>query len=200
MSVTSTLQFWGAEANAVAVLLPRQGGLEITALAGFRYADLRETLNISTLSSDILTSPQTVLAQSDSFNTRNQFYGAQLGGRVNWQGDLFGVDLTGKLAFGATHQTIDIQGYSTQTGPGGINGTFPGGFFTQTSNIGHYSANRFTVIPALEVKVYMFLTLAITRPSPAMDYALEPGRAPRQPDRSQHQPDAKAAVYGATAS
>ena len=79
-------------------------------MAGFRYVDLRETLNISTVSSDILTVPNTVLSQSDQFNTRNQFYGGQLGGRINWQYDRFVLDLTGKLALGDTHQTVDIQG------------------------------------------------------------------------------------------
>lgn len=159
VTVTSTLQLWGTEANMVAVLLQRQGtGLEITALAGVRYVDLRETLQINTVSSDLLTSPNTVLAQNDSFGTRNQFYGGQLGARVGWQGDRFGFDLTGKIAVGPTHETLIIQGASTQTGPGGVNGTFPGGFFTQSSNIGHYSYNPWTFIPALEMKVYWLVS------------------------------------------
>ena len=158
VSVTSTLQLWGAEANGAFLLVPRQAGFEFTALAGFRYLDLHERLNISTLSSALNTNPNTVLFQSDQFNTGNQFYGGQLGGRINWQGDRFGFDLTGKVALGVTHQVVDIQGFSAQTGPGGVNGVFPGGFFTQPSNIGRHTANRFTVVPSIETKFYLFIT------------------------------------------
>jgi hypothetical protein len=155
--VASTLELWGAETNGVFSLL-HQGEFQLVALAGFRYVDLRETLNIGTVSSDILTVPNTVLSQSDQFNTRNQFYGGQVGARINWQNERFGLDLTGKLALGATHQTVDIQGASLQTGPGGVNGTFPGGFFTQTSNMGHFATNQFAVIPAVEMKFSVFIT------------------------------------------
>jgi hypothetical protein len=155
--VASTLQLWGAEANGI-FSLSHQENFQIAALAGFRYVDLRETLNISTVSSDFLTVPDTVLSQNDGFSTRNQFYGGQIGGRINWQYERFGLDLTGKFAVGATHQTVAIQGASTQTGPGGVNGTFPGGFFTQTSNIGRYSANQFAMIPSVEMRFSVFIT------------------------------------------
>ena len=155
--VTSSLELWGAEANGV-ISLVRQRDFELTALIGFRYVDLRETLNISTVSSALTTNPNTVLFQSDQFNTRNQFYGGQVGGRFSWQGDRFALDVTGKLALGATHQTVDISGFSAQTGPGGPNGVFPGGFFTQPSNIGHFTANQFGLIPSVEMKFYWLLT------------------------------------------
>lgn len=162
--VASSLQMWGAEANAVLSVFQYRnlGGasptFELTALVGFRFVDLYEKLNVSTLSADIVTTPSTVLFQSDQFNTRNQFYGGQIGARLNWQGDLFAFDVAGKLALGATHQTVDIQGFSTQTGPGGVNGTFPGGFFTQPSNIGRFTANQFSVIPSVEMKFHILLT------------------------------------------
>jgi Putative beta barrel porin-7 (BBP7) len=157
ISVTSSLQLWGAEANGVMSLV-RSGSFEWTGLVGFRYVDLYETLNISSNSADILTDPATVLLQRDQFNTRNQFAGAQLGSRFTWMGDRFGFDVTGKVALGATHQTVEIQGSSTQSGPGGVNGTFPGGFFTQPSNMGSFSANQFAVIPSVELKLYILLS------------------------------------------
>lgn len=155
--VTSTLELWGTEFNAAFSLL-RERDYEFTALAGFRYANLYETLNISTISNALATTPTTDLFQSDQFNTRNQFYGGQIGGRFNWQGERFGLDVTGKLAIGVTHQTVDISGFSAQTGPGGPNGVFPGGFFTQPSNIGHYTANQFGLIPSVEMKFYVLIT------------------------------------------
>ena len=56
VQVTSTLQLWGAEANGLFTVL-RAGGFELVALAGFRYVDLRESLTIDTVSSDLLTVP-----------------------------------------------------------------------------------------------------------------------------------------------
>ena len=154
--VTSTLQLLGAEANSIVTLM-REGGFELFGLAGLRYVDLRENLNIATVSNDITTTPATLLSLSDQFNTRNQFYGGQIGARLNWESDRFGLDVTGKLAIGATHQTIDVSGSSTQSGPGGVNGTFPGGFFTQNSNIGHFASNQFGMIPSVELKFSVFL-------------------------------------------
>jgi hypothetical protein len=157
VQIASSLQLWGTEANSLFVLM-REKDFEFVAIAGMRYVDLQEKLNVSTTSSTVVGLPNTVLSQSDQFNTRNQFYGAQIGGRVNWQSGPFGADLTGKLALGDSHQSVEIQGVSTQTGPGGINGTFPGGFFTQPSNIGRFGANQFAFIPSLELKAYMLLT------------------------------------------
>jgi Putative beta barrel porin-7 (BBP7) len=156
VNISSTLQFWGTEANGVFVLM-REKDFTFSALAGVRYIDLEEKLNISTNSSTVIA-PSTLLSQSDQFNTRNQFYGAQLGARVNWQSGPFGADLTAKLALGDSHESVDIQGYSTQTGPGGINGTFPGGFFAQPSNMGHFNSNQFAIIPSVELKAYVMLT------------------------------------------
>jgi hypothetical protein len=157
VAIASTLQLWGAEANGV-FFLTRDQGFEFCALAGLRYVDLRETLNIGTVSGDMLTTPDTVLSTSDQFNTRNQFYGGQVGGRVSWQGEYVALDVTGKVAVGATHQTIDVQGVSTQSGPDGGNGVFPGGFFAQTSNSGNHGATQFGFIPSVEVKFSVFIT------------------------------------------
>lgn len=125
VQVVSSISLWGTEANGSLALF-RQGGLEVVALAGIRSRDLQERLSISTLSINLETSPVTPLFLNDQFGTRSQFYGAQIGSRATWQGERFGFDVTGKLALGATHQSVDIQAYSTQAGPGGVNDTFPG--------------------------------------------------------------------------
>ncbi len=162
VAVTSTLQLWGAEANGVAVLIPRQAGFELTALAGFRYLDLQENLDISTVSSALLTTPNTILAQTDQFNTHNQFFGGQIGAKLNLEWERLSLDMTAKVAVGVTHQTVDIQGASAQTGPGGVNGVFPGGLFTQPSNIGTHAANQFGVVPAIELKLHYFITSGLS--------------------------------------
>ncbi len=149
--VTSSLQLWGAEFNGV-LNVWRRPGLEVTLLAGFRYADLTESLNIHNTTNDLLFFNTTVL--NDQFGTRNQFYGGQVGGRVSWKRDRLSMDVTGKVALGTTHQVVSIQGDITQSGPGAFAaGTFRGGLYTQPTNIGRRTANEFTVLPAVELKL-----------------------------------------------
>src|SRR5262249_25059503 len=147
----STLRLWGAEVNGIVPLL-RNFDLECTLLAGFRYADLRETLQIYNRTTDLTFGNVTRL--NDSFDTRNQFYGGQIGSRLAVQRYRCALDITGKVALGSTHQVVDVQGAITQAGPNPLVppglGTFPGGLFAQSSNIGRRDANQFTVLPSLE--------------------------------------------------
>ena len=157
--VSSSLRLWGAEVNGCLNVAHRPG-LEVSVLAGFRYADLTESLNINNTTSDLIFLNNTT--QNDFFGTRNQFYGGQLGARLGLQRDRFSLDATGKVALGATHQVVDIQGNSTQLGPNPLVppglGTFPGGFYAQPSNIGRRDSNDFTVLPSVELKVGYQLT------------------------------------------
>ena len=152
--VDSTLQLWGAEINGLFTLV-RRPYLEFTLLAGFRYADLREHLQIYNTTTDLVFGNVTNL--SDLFDTVNQFYGAQIGSRLAFQRHGWSLDITGKVALGATYQVVDIQGVITQLGPNPLVppglGTFPGGLFTQPSNIGHRSTTQFAVLPSLELKL-----------------------------------------------
>ena len=46
VSIRSSLQLWGTEFNAL-INLYRKCGMEVSALVGFRYLDLRENLPVS---------------------------------------------------------------------------------------------------------------------------------------------------------
>jgi len=149
--VTSTLQLWGAECNGLFNVW-RRPGFEASLLVGFRYASLNETLLLHNSTSDLIFIDTDVL--NDHFDTQNQFYGGQIGSRVSWQRDRFFVDLTTKVALGVTHQVVNTYGDITQSGPGAFApGTFPGGLFTQPSNIGRRSGDEFTVLPSVELKL-----------------------------------------------
>ncbi len=163
VAVTSTMQLWGADGNLLYTLFNNRG-MEFTLLAGFRYADLRETLHIHNTTKDLLFDNVTIL--NDSFGTGNQFYGGQIGSRFAFQYERFSLDITGKLALGSTRQTVDIQGDITQLGPNPLVppglGTFPGGLYAQPSNIGRQTTteftNQFTVLPSLQLKLAYALT------------------------------------------
>jgi hypothetical protein len=56
------------------------------------------------------------------------------------------------VALGSSHLVTDVNGATTEFGPGSPNpGTFPGGIFTQPSNLGRQAQNRFAVLPAGQV-------------------------------------------------
>jgi hypothetical protein len=146
IAVSSNVQLWGAEINGVVCLL-RKGPFEFTTLAGFRYFELQESLNVSGVSTNLTTSDFIVL--NDRFATNNQFYGGQVGARVGWQGARLAFDGTAKVALGGTHQSVNIQGSSFNS----TSDTLAGGFYAQPSNMGRYTSNPFTVIPTVELKL-----------------------------------------------
>jgi hypothetical protein len=135
--------------------LVRNPWLEFSLLAGFRYADLRENLLLYNATTDLIFGNVTDLA--DAFATRNQFYGGQIGSRLTVWRDAFSLDMTGKIALGSTHQVVDIRGDITQAGPNPLIppglGIFPGGLFAQSTNIGRHKADRFAVLPSLELRL-----------------------------------------------
>jgi hypothetical protein len=150
-SIVSHTRLWGGELNGVANVL-RQRGMTVNVLAGFRYADLAESLNINTT----LVDPIGLVNDSanDHFGTRNQFYGGQVGTQFGLQFGRVAVDVVGKVALGVNHELVDINGSITESGPGSINpGTFPGGIFTQPSNISRSTHDQFAVLPEGQVRV-----------------------------------------------
>ncbi len=164
--VPSTTRLWGAEANAL-WSLSGEGPLHACVLAGFRYLDLQEGLGINSFSTALdnglptntvvflgqpFGPPASVLV-NDQFGTRNQFYGGQLGGRVEYMsGKLFG-SLAVRVALGDTHEAASNTGLTTLIVPGQPNLTVNGGRLVAPSNASRFSQDEFSVVPEVEVKV-----------------------------------------------
>ncbi len=177
MSIHSDLVVWGAEANLIAHSI-RTADRSIDLLIGIRTVSLSENLNIN----QVITGAQDGNVQlqfptvgqgapnylnavrnnpvfiNDHFGTRNQFYGGQLGGRFKWFYGDFTAALSGKVAFGVTHQQVTIDGSTTgalvadgNKNPPVLfsNVTTPGGFFALQNNIGVFRQNQFTVVPEI---------------------------------------------------
>ncbi len=91
------------------------------ALLGFRYLHLDEHLLIQDSTSNLpgstlsyLGVPATGLETDfDSFYTRNNFYGGQIGGRLTWQQSWMFISGYGKLALGGMVQQAIINGGTT---------------------------------------------------------------------------------------
>jgi hypothetical protein len=152
VSISSSSQLWGAGADGYWNLF-RTCACSLDLLAGFRYLDLDE--NLSIVGTGLNDFPSGVHNSFfDSFDTRNQFYGGEFGCRLRYHYCRFSVDALAKLALGDNHEVVNINGAYTQLGAvlGPAQGTFPGGIFTQTSNIGRNSHDQFAVVPQVQLK------------------------------------------------
>jgi hypothetical protein len=93
--------------------------------------------------------PNTNFQISDRFDTRNQFYGGQIGFDTELRRGRWSLDLNTKVAIGDNHETVDIGGNFVITPPGGPRTVQTGGLLALSSNIGHYTRDRFSVVPEL---------------------------------------------------
>ncbi len=147
--VATTTRLWGAEANTL-LNLGRADNWSVAGLVGFRYLDLQEGLRLQGDSNE----QGLDLQQSfyDAFDTRNQFYGGQLGARLGLNSGIWSLSLTGKAALGSTHQVVTTQGQSFYSGTGFAlpPGVYPGGIYAQPSNIGRRDADNFSVVPQVQ--------------------------------------------------
>jgi hypothetical protein len=194
ISVRSSDELWGAEANGVFNIC-RDCCNSLDLLAGFRYIRLSEDLVINEHLLVPPTSPTFAGATFDlldSFQTRNQFYGGQIGVRRDWRWRRWDLEFMTKVALGDMHQVVDIGGATIITPPGGPSSTFNGGLLTQPTNIGHFSRDRFAVVPEVGVTIgyqitqhmrfyagYNFLYLSdVVRPGQQVDFAVNPTQLP----------------------
>src|SRR5262249_218643 len=114
VAFTSESRMWGAEATFVRNLAS-DCHFHADLLFRFRFLDLEENLNVGQTSLVLggsgigpapgvpfpgtsgFNGPGSVFALSDSFSTRNQFYGGQVGARAGWRYGLWSLDVHGKV-------------------------------------------------------------------------------------------------------
>jgi hypothetical protein len=196
LSVSSPTQLWGLEANARCMWCC---GCDyyVDVLAGFRYLDLREQLAINEDTQfipGVLGNPfnGTHVHITDSFSTKNQFYGGQVGALLEKEWGRLTVEGLFKLAVGVTHEELSIQG--AQVFPPGTPNVspLPGGLFALNSNIGNYSRNRFAVVPEVGITLGWYFTenfqvtlgynflywSSVARPGQQIDTNLDVNRIP----------------------
>jgi hypothetical protein len=156
-SITATLasQLWGANADFRGNLCSGCN-YRVDLLGGFRYLDLRESLQITEDLSVLPTSP--ILAGShiivnDRFATHNQFYGAEVGTVSEYHLGRWSAEVRARIGLGNTHQVVDINGFQTITSPTGTVTAFNGGLLALPTNIGRTSRDHFTVVPQVGLNV-----------------------------------------------
>jgi hypothetical protein len=161
-------EFWGTETNLIRNIVQAPwGGVDV--FGGVRYAELEEDMSISDASLILpnssqggrflgtIVGPGNVLGKNDTFETRNQFYGGQLGIKAEIRrGNWFFYSKT-KLALGNTQQVVNINGSSTLTPVVGTPITVPGGLLAVGQVIGRQQHNDLGFIPEVNLNVgYQF--------------------------------------------
>jgi Putative beta barrel porin-7 (BBP7) len=161
VNVNVTSRFGGGDINGLFNIY-RCNGLTVNLLGGFRYLELDETLTIAAnsnlftttiftdgLGNTLLTAPPGSSIQViDQFGTKNQFYGGQIGGQVQYDVDRWFVSATGKLGIGSTTESVNINGTTFVQPVNGSPTVLAGGNYA-TLQSGHYSQNKFAVAPEL---------------------------------------------------
>jgi hypothetical protein len=160
VAVGLSSRLWGTELNGLFNLVERER-CRLDLLGGFRYVELDERLAINESLLVPADSPMfagTSFFLTDGFSTRNQFYGGQVGLRAKFTCGLWDLELLGKVALGASHETTDIGGVTLITPAGGAPSVFAGGLLTQPTNIGRFSRNDFAVVPEAGINIGYQLT------------------------------------------
>jgi hypothetical protein len=189
--IDAPTQAVGGEANV------RYQGLTILAdrteyLAGFRYFNLKESLTISSGSQfrDAFGNVTTSFDSTESFATRNEFYGGQVGVDSHYYWGCWTLDLGSKIAFGTVSQRVGIVGSTTVTQPGQPTEFYPlqSLLYVQPSNAGSYSRDEFAVMPEVSIRLgyqltqriratigYQFIGISsVVRPGSAIDVNVNP--------------------------
>ena len=166
ITVGASNQLYGAEVNFVGSLF-RTRCFTADMIIGFRYLGLDEKLDINSSTTVLaggvaafngnLVDTGNTITILDHFDTRNDFYGGQIGGRAEFRKARFFVDLEGKLAVGNAHEVVNASGASTLSGPAGVS-LLPGGLLAVSSNSGVMSRDEFTFVPEGSARLGLHIT------------------------------------------
>lgn len=185
--VSSSVQIQGGDANLL--LNSFRFGSGFNVIAGFRYFDMIERLNVAMSMQDTLS--DFAAFGNDEFRTHNQFFGGQVGLRWTYEGPRLFASLTGKFAFGAMEQSVHISGQTTLLSANqSISAS--GNLLALPTNIGSYSRTRTTFIPELNATIgYRFTSWAsafvgynflyvnnLVRPGKQIDTTINPENFP----------------------
>lgn len=153
-------RLWGTEANLVTAFEAQRGAclLRATYLFGFRQLDLSESVELTSVQT-LVADPAQFAMGHNAFQTRNQFYGAQIGGRFAIQRDNWNVEMGLKLAAGETRLSVAISGGPLTAGeslldiPGNpARPLLPGPILALPSNSGRITTWRVSFVPEADIR------------------------------------------------
>ncbi len=129
-------------------------GSQLDLIAGYRYYELNDDLVIhEALTATDVNNAGTTFDITDSFRTRNEFHGGEVGLRSTSYRGAWSLGLLTKMAIGNNRQVVIIDGETTTTVPTLLPVTRPGGLLTTETNIGRRTNDQFVVIPQLGLEL-----------------------------------------------
>lgn len=135
----------------------RDGCARIDLLAGYQYTRMADSLVINSVFTSIDPAgnvpPGTVIDNLDSFATRNEFHGGQLGFLGEYRGECWTLEILGKIALGGMRERVVIDGRTILTEPGDPPVTSAGGLLAQPTNIGAFERSRVAFVPEVGVNL-----------------------------------------------
>jgi len=150
--------------NARAVFITNDR-LHIDLLAGFRYFDVEDGLYDAQASSigpnSILPTLLTTTVSTDKIDTRNRFYGGQIGAEAEFCRGRWYAGLAATIALGENHETVNINGATTiLTSLNGVNTitNVAASPLSLATNRGQHSHDEFAVVPELKLKLGFRIT------------------------------------------
>jgi hypothetical protein len=145
-------------------VLANDGSLRFDGIVGYRYLRFSDHLGVTENLTSVnpnnpsFVAPGTQIRVADSFGTKNEFNGIDLGLDTRFNSGPLGLQLLAKIAVGESHETVDINGNTTVTVPGLPPSSSTGGLLALQSNIGHHSREECPVIPELDVNANYQIT------------------------------------------
>ncbi len=212
LAASSSSQLYSADGNLLVRLTGGEsacscnpcdrGRLNLFGLAGFRYLNLEEDLEVASVSRVLpggvagffgapVLAPAGVLTY-DKFQTHNHFYGGQVGTRAEWSGERLSLKATATVALGVVQEISEAFGNTARVGGGLPAAVGPGGFLAVGSNSVRQLRDEFAVVPEVGVKVgyrltdrlnvqagYSFLYVSnVLRPGDQVDTVINPTLVP----------------------
>jgi hypothetical protein len=189
-------KFQGAQLNAV-YRIAHWRFFGLNALTGFRWLQLKEQLMFQASTHTVPNFPSgfAFANTKDSFNTKNDFYGSQIGIGAAYANRHFDVKGVLQVGLGAIVETIHIDG-SSKTSNGNLfyetkntaGETLKGGIFAQKTNMGSHHRHAFAAVLDANIKAnvkisryfelgagYSFLWIsALARPGKQIDRKINP--------------------------
>lgn len=151
VAVQQQTDFTGAEAFG-RLMMENTGRNRIDLIAGYQFVRFDDRLQMNSNITGLGLLSGTTFDIQDRFKATNEFHGGQLG--ILTERHSGRVSLTGlfKVSLGNNHQTVDISGRNIVTNGGGPT-TYTGGLYTQGTNIGTYTRDRFMAIPEFNMNL-----------------------------------------------
>jgi len=152
-------RLWGIESDLAAHFSTTRSGYVLSGalVGGFRYLNLEDQVT-ATNEQNLVSNPSVFAVGSDHFETRNQFYGAQLGSTLGLSRGNWSLEMDTKLALGDTHQVSEVSGQPLSAGAPVSSQLLPGPVLVLPSNTGKQSADRITLVPEMAFTLHYALT------------------------------------------